>query len=50
MARTETTVAEYGRCVAVGRCRAPAFEGGAARFAQPTYPVTLLTFDDAQRY
>jgi formylglycine-generating enzyme required for sulfatase activity len=50
MSRTEVTVAQYGRCVAVGRCRPAAFEGGAARFAQPRFPVTLVTFDDARRY
>lgn len=50
MSRTEVTVAEYARCVRVGRCRAAAFEGGAARFAEPRFPVTLVTFEDAQRY
>jgi len=50
LSRTEVTVADYARCVSVGRCRAPAFEGGAARFAQPSFPVTLVTFDDAKRY
>jgi sulfatase modifying factor 1 len=50
LARTEVTVADYERCVSVGRCRAPAFEGGAARFAQPSFPVTLVSFDDAKRY
>jgi formylglycine-generating enzyme len=50
MARTEVTVAEYARCVAVGRCQPAAFEGGGLRFQQPRLPVTLVTFDDAQRY
>src|SRR6478752_1431709 len=50
LSRTEVTVADYQRCVGVGRCRPPAFEGGAARFAQPSFPVTLVTFDDAKRY
>jgi len=50
ISRTEVTVAEYRRCVAVGRCRPAAFEGGAARFAKPSFPVTLVTFDDARRY
>ncbi len=48
--RTEVTVAEYGRCVVVGRCQAPAFEGGGLRFQRARFPVTLVTFDDAQRY
>jgi formylglycine-generating enzyme required for sulfatase activity len=50
MARTEVTVAEYGRCVAAGRCRPAAYEGGGQRFQRPSFPVTLVTFDDAQRY
>jgi len=36
MARTEVTVAEYARCVAVGRCAPAGF--------------TLVTFDDARGY
>jgi sulfatase modifying factor 1 len=50
MARTEVTVAEYGRCVTLGRCSPAAFEGGALRFQKPSFPVTLVTFDDAKRY
>lgn len=50
LSRTEVTVAEYERCVSGGRCRAPTFEGGAARFAQPSFPVTLVSFEDAKRY
>jgi len=50
MARTEVTVAEYARCVSVGRCGPAGFEGGGQRFQRPTLPVTLVTFDDAQRY
>jgi len=50
MSRTEVTVAQYGRCVAVGRCGPAGFEGGALRFQRPAFPVTLVTFDDARRY
>lgn len=50
MARREVTVAEYARCVAVGRCDPAAFEGGSLRFKQPSFPVTLVAFDDARRY
>jgi formylglycine-generating enzyme required for sulfatase activity len=50
MARTEVTVAEYARCVAVGHCGPAGFEGGGRRFQQPTFPVTLVTFEDARRY
>ena len=50
MARTETTVAEYARCVAVGRCQPAAFQGGARRFDRAQFPVTLVSFDDAERF
>jgi formylglycine-generating enzyme required for sulfatase activity len=50
MARTETTVAEYARCVSAGRCQPPAFQGGARRFERALFPVTLVSFDDAERY
>jgi formylglycine-generating enzyme len=50
MARTEVTVAEYARCVAAGRCGPAGFEGGGARFQRPTFPVTLVTFEDARHY
>lgn len=50
MSRTEVTVAQYQRCVAASRCTPPAYEGGARRFARPSWPVTLVTFDDAERY
>jgi sulfatase modifying factor 1 len=50
MSRTEVTVAEYGRCVIRGRCGPPGFSAGTARFQRPSYPVTLVTFDDATRY
>jgi formylglycine-generating enzyme required for sulfatase activity len=50
MARTETTVAEYARCVAVGRCQPAAFQGGARRFERARFPVTLVSVDEAARY
>jgi len=50
MARTEVTVAEYARCVAAGRCGPADFQGGGGRFQRPTFPVTLVTFDDARHY
>jgi formylglycine-generating enzyme required for sulfatase activity len=50
MARTEVTVAQYARCVAVGRCSPAGFEGGALRFQRSAYPVTFVTFEDAKRY
>jgi len=48
--RREVTVAEFETCVRVGRCQPPPFERGAQRFRQPNYPVTLVTWDDAQAF
>jgi len=50
MARTEVTVAQYARCVALGRCEPAGYEGGGVRFQQPSYPVTFVTFANARRY
>lgn len=48
--RREVTVAEFDACVRVGRCKAPPYERGARRFRQPNFPVTLVTWDDAQAF
>jgi sulfatase modifying factor 1 len=48
--RTEVTVADYDACVRVGRCKAAPYEQGARRFKQPNFPVTLVTWDDAQTF
>ena len=48
--RREVTVAEFEACVRVGRCKAPPYERGARRFEQPHFPVTLVTWDDAQAF
>jgi formylglycine-generating enzyme required for sulfatase activity len=48
--RTEVTVRDYQRCVALGRCRPVPFAQGARRFDRPSYPVSLVTWDDAQSY
>jgi len=48
--RREVTVAEFDACVRVGRCKAPPFARGARRFKQPNFPVTLVTWDDAQAF
>lgn len=50
MDRTEVTVREYARCVAAGRCLAPAWPEGAHRFKHPDYPVTFVSFADAEAY
>lgn len=48
--RTEVTVADYEACTRVGRCKAPPYELGARRFQQPSFPVTLVSWEDAQRF
>ncbi|HKO49945.1 MAG TPA: formylglycine-generating enzyme family protein [Polyangiaceae bacterium] len=48
--RREVTVAEFEACVRVGRCKPPPFDRGARRFKQPNYPVSLVTWDDAQAF
>jgi formylglycine-generating enzyme required for sulfatase activity len=48
--RLEVTVAEYGRCSAAGRCRPLPLGDGARRFDRPTYPASLVTWDEAREY
>jgi formylglycine-generating enzyme required for sulfatase activity len=48
--RREVTVADFEACVRLGRCKPPPFEQGARRFRQPNFPVTLVTWDDAQAF
>ncbi len=48
--RFEVRVSEFARCVAVGRCRAPAFAAGGLRFERPDYPVSLVSFEQASAY
>ena len=48
--RTEVTVEAYERCVAQRRCAEPPYVEGAARFRQPGFPVSLVTWDDARNY
>jgi len=48
--RTEVTVAAYARCVALRRCQPPPFAQGARRFDKPTYPVGLVTWQQAAAY
>ena len=47
--RTEVTVAEYERCVALHHCRPVPFAEGARRFRQPFLPISLVTWEDAAR-
>jgi formylglycine-generating enzyme len=48
--RTEVTVAAYRRCVELGRCTAPPYASGAVRFDRPQFPVTLVTWQEADAY
>ncbi len=48
--RTEVRVADYERCVAVGVCTAAGFAAGDARFDRADFPVTLVRWEDADRY
>jgi len=50
MDRREVTVSEFDACVRVGRCKPPPYERGAQRFRQPNFPVTLVTWEDAQTF
>lgn len=48
--RTEVTVRAYRRCVEMGRCAEPPYGSGGQRFDRPEYPVTLVTWSDADSY
>jgi formylglycine-generating enzyme required for sulfatase activity len=48
--RTEVTVGAYRRCVALGRCAEPPYASGGQRFDRPDYPVSLVSWNDADDY
>lgn len=49
--RYEVTVEEYDRCVEARVCEAVPYHEGGMRFrAQPTFPVSLVNWNDAQTY
>jgi formylglycine-generating enzyme required for sulfatase activity len=50
MDRTEVTVADYTRCVAVGACSPPGFRAGDARFSDARFPVVDVAWTDARDY
>ena len=50
MDQREVTVEEYLRCVEVGPCKRPPYDVGARRFAQPTFPVSYVSWQDARLY
>jgi formylglycine-generating enzyme required for sulfatase activity len=48
--RTEVRVQDYERCVAVGRCKPAGYGAGATRFERADYPVSFVTWFDANDY
>lgn len=48
--RYEVTVREYRRCVDLGRCRPIPFAEGGIRYDRPDFPVSLVSYDDAERF
>jgi formylglycine-generating enzyme required for sulfatase activity len=48
--RNEVSVSDYDACVRLRRCKAPPYAAGAQRFQQASFPVTFVTWDDAQTY
>lgn len=48
--RTEVTVAAYAQCVRAGSCAPVPSNPGARRFEEPSYPRTLVTWQDAADY
>lgn len=50
MDRREVTVADYERCVQAGRCDPLPYEQGAQRFRQANYPVSMVSWSEAQRF
>jgi formylglycine-generating enzyme len=48
--RTEVTVGAYRRCVENGRCAEPPYASGGQRFDRRDYPVTLVSWSDADEY
>jgi len=47
---TEVTVERYQRCVAAAACAPPSFAIGDPRYDAPTFPVTHVTWEDADAY
>lgn len=48
--RTEVSVADYRRCVALRRCSPIPYSEGARRFDVPTFPATLVRHRDAEAF
>lgn len=48
--RTEVTVRDYDRCAKTGLCAPAAFFAGGSRLRKPDYPVSFVSFYDAEDY
>lgn len=48
--RTEVTVQAYDRCVGAGVCNPAGFRRGDPRFDRPDFPVTMVSWADANDY
>jgi len=48
--RTEVRVTDYMRCASAGACSAPGFSPSDVRFAQPNFPIVLVSWEDAKAY
>jgi formylglycine-generating enzyme required for sulfatase activity len=48
--RYEVSVAQFERCVALGRCRERPHNEGTRRFERPDLPVSMVSWEDARDY
>jgi sulfatase modifying factor 1 len=48
--RAEVSLGDYQACVRLRRCKAPPYERGALRFQRPSFPVSFVSWDDAQAF
>jgi len=48
--RTEVSVADYYRCVSLGRCAEPPYTEGSERLRRADLPVVLVTWEEARAY
>jgi len=48
--RIEVSVAEYSRCVSLGRCAEPPYAEGSERLRRTELPVVLVTWEEARAY
>ncbi len=48
--RAEVSLGDYEACVRLRRCKAVPYERGALRFKRASFPVTFVSWDDAQAF